>query len=74
MQTIRELREARGWSQFELATRVGVTPTTVYNWERGRNEPRVVQLRALARVFGVPMEAIAMNDADRDAETLKIAA
>ncbi len=66
LRTIRELREARGWSQFELGTRLGVTPNTVYNWERGRNEPRVTQLRALAQAFGVAMEEIAVNDRDRE--------
>jgi transcriptional regulator with XRE-family HTH domain len=37
IRTIREFREDRGWSQFELAGRVGVTPSAIYNWERGRN-------------------------------------
>jgi transcriptional regulator with XRE-family HTH domain len=73
MRTIRELREERGWSQFELAGRIGVTPSAVYNWERGKNEPRLSQLRALARAFGVPMDELALNQADRDQER-KIAA
>jgi len=71
--TLKELRQACRLSQFELATLVGVTPSTVYNWERGRNEPRVTQLRTLARVLGTPMETIAMNEDDR-AEIVKIAA
>jgi transcriptional regulator with XRE-family HTH domain len=62
---IRELRDEFGWSQFELASRVGVTPSTVYNWESGRTEPRLSQLRALSEVFGMPMGDIAMNDKDR---------
>ena len=56
--TIRQLREERGWSQFELATRIGVTPSSIYNWESGRFEPRASQLRQLAQVFGVSMDAI----------------
>jgi len=71
--TIRDYREARGWSQAELAFRSGVSPSTVYNWERGRNEPRVAQLRTLARVLGVTMENIAMTEDDK-AEIVKIAA
>lgn len=73
VKTIRELREAHQLTQLELATRVGVTPSTVYNWERGRNEPRVTQLRTLARVFGVAMENIAMTEDDKT-EIVKIAA
>ena len=62
MKTIRDLREAAGMTQFELAVRVGVTPSAVYNWERGRNEPKATQLRGLARAFGVPMDEIDFED------------
>ena len=58
MKTIRQLREERGWTQFELAVKVGMTPATVYNWERGRYEPKASQLRTLARVFDVSMDDI----------------
>jgi transcriptional regulator with XRE-family HTH domain len=60
VKTIRELRNARGWTQLELAARLAVTPVTVYNWERGRYEPRASQLRQLAQVFGVSMDEIAL--------------
>ena len=66
MKTIRELLEERGWSQFDLAVKVGVTPGAVGNWERGKSEPKTRQLRALALVFGVPMESIAIDDEDRE--------
>ena len=56
MQTIRELRQAQQWTQLELANRLGVTPSAVYNWEAGNAEPKVKQLRALALAFGVSME------------------
>ena len=58
MKTIRALREERGWTQLGLANAIGVTPATVYNWERGKYEPKASQLRSLARVFGVGMDAI----------------
>ncbi len=58
MKTIRELRDEKGWTQLELANQLGVTPSTVYNWERGRFEPRLTQLRDLARVFGIRMDEI----------------
>ena len=58
MKTIRALREERGWTQLDLAVRLGVTPSTVYNWERGRYEPRVGQLRELARLFGLKMDDV----------------
>ncbi len=61
MKTIRQLREAKGWTQLELSHRVGVTPSTIYNWERGRFKPRVEQLRELAGVFGVRMDDVALT-------------
>ncbi|MCC6943057.1 MAG: helix-turn-helix transcriptional regulator [Thermomicrobiales bacterium] len=67
--TIRELREGKGWTQAELAFHLGVTPSTVYNWERGTYEPKALQVRAMAQLFGVSMDAIAF-----EAEVVKSAA
>ena len=58
MQTIRELREAAGLTQLELAYRLGVTPATVSLWERRRVEPKASQVRALALLLGVSMDDI----------------
>ena len=58
MQTIRELRRARGWTQFELALRVGVQPQAVYLWETGRRTPQVAQLRKLGELFGLCSDEI----------------
>ncbi len=56
--TIRELREDAGLTQLQLAMKLGVTPSAVYAWESGRNEPRASQLRAIAHYFGVSMDSI----------------
>jgi len=69
MKTIRELREERNQTQLDVAKALDVTPVTVYNWERGKYEPKAVQLRALARWFGVSMDDIAF-----EAEEVKTAA
>jgi transcriptional regulator with XRE-family HTH domain len=64
MQTIRELRVARGWSQLALANQIGVTPGTVYNWERGKGQMSAAMLRRLAEAFTVQMEDIALPGED----------
>jgi transcriptional regulator with XRE-family HTH domain len=58
MQTIRALRQERGWTQFELALKVGVQPQAVYFWESGRRMPQVPQLRRLGEVFGLCSDEI----------------
>lgn len=71
--TIRELREGQGWTQLELANKLGVTPATVYTWERGKFDPRASQLRKLALAFGVSMDDIALAG-DEETGTGKAAA
>lgn len=68
MKTIRQLREARGWTQLELANKLEVTPATVYNWERGKYEPSASKLRAVARLFKVSMDDIELVEAAGKAE------
>ncbi len=45
---IRELREAKGWSQDELARRAHVRQATISNFERGKT--RSVDLDVLDRI------------------------
>ncbi|MDP9356594.1 MAG: helix-turn-helix domain-containing protein [Chloroflexota bacterium] len=65
MHEIRELRESRRWTQAQLAYRLNVAPSTVYNWERWSALPRITQLRELAQVFGVLMNRIKLTPFDR---------
>ena len=58
VKTIRQLREEAGETQLQVAIAIGVTPATVYNWERGQFEPKASQLRALAKHFTVSMDDI----------------
>ena len=52
-QRIRELRCLRGWSQVELAKRLGLTKQTVSNWENDNIQPSIEMLMRLSRVFCV---------------------
>lgn len=49
---IRTARRDRGWTQQEVALRVGITVRSVSGWERGKAIPHVGTLEALARVLG----------------------
>ena len=61
MKTIRALRQEQGWTQFELALRVGVQPQAVYLWESGRRMPQVPPLRKLGEVFGLCSDEILLE-------------
>lgn len=50
---IRVLREARGWTQAELARRLNITRNGVNSWEQGLSMPSPACLVDLAKLFSV---------------------
>ena len=50
---IRALREARGWTQAELARRLNITRNGVNSWEQGLSMPSPTCLVDLAKLFSV---------------------
>ena len=49
-------------TQKEWAEKLGVSNTTVVNWEKGNTEPSLSQLREMSRLSGVPMVFIYVPD------------
>lgn len=52
-QRICELRTASGWSQVDLAKKLGVAKQSVSNWENENIQPSIEMLVRLARLFNV---------------------
>lgn len=52
-QKIREIRKAKGWTQKELAERLGMTTAQISRWEHDHVTPRVKNLQDLAGVFEI---------------------
>lgn len=50
-QVLRQAREARGWSQEDVAGRLGTNPFTVYRWESGRAFPSPYFRQKLCQLF-----------------------
>lgn len=50
---LKRLRESREWSQAKLAHEVGVSQTTIGQYELGIIYPRVKTLARIADVFGI---------------------
>ena len=55
---IREAREAKGWTQAQLAERIGVSRKTVNTVENAVFVPSTVIALKLARALGEPVEAL----------------
>jgi DNA-binding XRE family transcriptional regulator len=49
---VRKRRENLGFLQREVALRIGVDKTTIYNWETGRTCPNLRALRGAIRFLG----------------------
>ena len=63
--TIRQLRQERGWTQLDLAARVGVTRAVISRWERGVTRPWPRHRMRLADHFGISVEDIAVGPAEQ---------
>lgn len=50
---IKALREARGWTQAELARNMNMTRNGINSWEQGLSMPSPPSLVDLARLFSV---------------------
>lgn len=65
---VHEFRTARGWTQDELARRLGETldkkidPTTITRLEKGTRPLVLAELVALAAVFDMPVTALLPSD------------
>ena len=51
--TLKAARVNSGLDQKAAAMRLGVTPETLGNWERGNTFPTVPQITALEKLYGV---------------------
>ncbi len=56
--SLRVLREARGWTQGALADRLEVSRQTVNALETGRYDPSLPLAFKISRLFDRPIEAI----------------
>jgi len=60
---LRELREAHGWSQGELATQLDVSRQTINALETGKYDPSLPLAFRIARLFSLQIEDVFLPDA-----------
>ena len=56
-----ELRTEKGLSQREMAKVLNVSQGTYNNWENGRTQPSIEQLKELSRFFSVSVDYLIGN-------------
>lgn len=63
------LRKKAGWSQEELAERLGVTRQSVSKWEGAQSVPDIEKILQMSRIFGVTTDYLLKDELDEE-ETL----
>lgn len=53
---VKQLREERSLSQYDLAEKLGVAQSTIGNWEAGKREPNYAMTIKIADFFGVSLD------------------
>jgi transcriptional regulator with XRE-family HTH domain len=66
---IRRLRKKRGFSQAQLAEKIGKSRSTVAMWELGTNGVTVSVLYALAKALDVPITSFFEDDPQEERPT-----
>ncbi|HEX6990096.1 MAG TPA: helix-turn-helix transcriptional regulator [Bacillota bacterium] len=61
---LRQLRERRGFSIYEVERRARLHFSTISKYERNERQPSIDVLQELAGVYGVPLASIFAEDAD----------
>lgn len=56
--TLPVARKIANMTQKELALAVGVSESTVINWEKGRSEPTVIQAQKISELTGIALDSI----------------
>lgn len=59
---VRQLREKKGWSQGELARRLGVSRQTINAVETDKYDPSLPLALRMARLFDVPVPQLFIDD------------
>ena len=56
--TLPVARKIADLTQKVIASSLGVSESTVINWEKGRSEPTVIQAQKISELTGIPLDCI----------------
>ena len=63
---IMDLRKRNGWSQEELAEKLGISRQSVSKWESGASIPDIDRILALSRLFSVSTDYLLKDELEQD--------
>ncbi|MCQ2742610.1 MAG: helix-turn-helix domain-containing protein [Bacilli bacterium] len=63
---ITKLRKRKGYSQEQLAQKMGVSRQSVFKWESGENTPDIDKIKRLTEIFGVTFDDLLNDEIDID--------
>lgn len=61
-------RKAKGYTQQQIAERLGISNRTLSSWEQGRAYPDILTLPALAEIYGVSVDEILRGERVREGD------
>ena len=61
---ITQQREARGWTEYQLAERSGLPQSTISSWYRKNIMPTIPSLEKICDAFGITMSQLFAGDGD----------
>lgn len=59
---LKAIRKSCGYTQKQIAEKLGVVESCYANWEQGRTEPSIDALRKLAVIFQVEIDTLINGD------------
>ena len=65
-----DLRKKNGWSQEELAEKLGVSRQAVSKWEGAQSVPDIQRILEMSRLFGVSTDYLLKDDMDFGSEAI----
>lgn len=51
-----EIRDARGFTDYEIAKKTGINPATFSDWKKGKSAPKVEKLAKIAAVLDTSID------------------
>lgn len=57
-------RQARGWTEYQLAERSGLPQSTISSWYRKKMVPTVSSLEKICAAFGIPLSQLFAEEDD----------